>query len=83
LIVPVREMKKILHCIPVVILLTALGSCFGTGAASTSSARAAYGTPAPFKSHVRKNNKAKKKARKSGKRKRVKDPKQPYRMLPL
>jgi hypothetical protein len=77
-------MKKILHYSIVTLLLAGLGSCAGTQAnARTSSARAAYGNPAPFKSHVRKNKKAKRKALKAGKRKRTANPKQPYRMLPM
>jgi type IV pilus biogenesis protein CpaD/CtpE len=65
------------------ILATALAGCAQSGAAQTSSARAAYGTPAPFKAHVKKNKKTKKKALKSARRRKVATSKEPYRRLPM
>lgn len=54
-----------------------------TRAAQTSSARAAYGNPAPFKAHVKKNRKAKKKAVKMARRRKVRMSNEPYRRLPM
>jgi hypothetical protein len=64
-------------------LLLALPLSCAKSNSQTSSARAAYGTPAPFSAHARKNKKAKRKAQKAGKRKKAKDPKQPYQRLPM
>jgi hypothetical protein len=45
----------------------------------TSGARAAYGNPAPFKSHIKKNKKSKKKARKAAEKQRQRNDRKPYR----
>jgi hypothetical protein len=49
----------------------------------TGSARAAYGNTVPFKSHVKKNRKAKKKARKPAKRKKLRNNREGYRRIPM
>jgi hypothetical protein len=66
-------------------LLTGCGTAAQaqTRAAQTSSARAAYGNPAPFKAHVKKNQRSKKKAQRSARRKRVMQRSTPYRRLPM
>jgi hypothetical protein len=78
-------MKTIFHVILIVGLVagTSFSAQAQTRDAQTSSARAAYGNPAPFKAHVKKNNRSKRKARKSARRKQSMQKTTPYRRLPM
>lgn len=75
-------MSKIFQSIIVVFVLAILASC-AQGSSQTSSARAAYGDPAPFKAHVKKNNKKKKDAQKAAKKQKAVRSGRPYQRLPM
>jgi hypothetical protein len=76
-------MKRLLYLVTLTLLMI-VGSSVNVHAQSrdarSASARAAYGNNIPkFRSHTRKNAKAKKKARKSAKNKKDLNKKVPYR----
>jgi hypothetical protein len=58
---------------------SAIGVYAQKRAQRTSGARAAYGNSVPFKSHVKKNKRSKKKARKAAEKKKLRNKEKPYR----
>jgi hypothetical protein len=77
-------MKNLSLLLSMIIAGSALTACAQGKSARTSSARAAYGQSVPFSSHAKKNEKARKKAKRSAKNKKMKNDKSTYRRgLPI